>query len=187
MYPVKGQTVIVRGRAARVATRAGDGWEGIVIPRPGRGETLLGGCKLADDWYRSPCCPAFPIPRREGRWVVGGEAGGGRWLMHVIFRSTEPDPAMTARILERCAPIAPELLDAEGEFDVLAVQVGLRPMRRGGPRMEVEWVGEGEGRKFICHCYGHGSAGYEGSVGVARTAVDLVRGCLQECLKKRRK
>ena len=88
----------------------------------------------------------------------------GCWL----DRNTDVDDDMTKLILERCKPIAPELLDEDGEFVVLGVQVGLRPSRRGGPRMEVEILeggdGEGEGGgkagKFVCHCYGHHSAGY---------------------------
>lgn len=50
VFPTKGQTIIVRGQAARIATRSGDGWEALVIPRPGANETLLGGCKIAGDW-----------------------------------------------------------------------------------------------------------------------------------------
>lgn len=70
---------------------------------------------------------------------------------------------MTTLILDRCRPIAPELLDADGKFEVLSVQVGLRPSRHGGPRMEVEMLDEEEiGSKapiFVCHNYGHHSAG----------------------------
>lgn len=102
---------------------------------------------------------------------------------------------MTELILGRCRSIAPELLDADGEFEVLSVQIGLRPSRHGGPRIEIEALGDGEegnqAPRFICHNYGHHSAGYasklgfenyilitscryEGSVGLARTAVDMV-------------
>ena len=72
---------------------------------------------------------------------------------------------MTRLILDRCRVIAPELLDQDGEFEVVGMQVGLRPSRVGGPRMEVEWLGGvgGEGgaeERFVCHCYGHHSAGW---------------------------
>jgi D-amino-acid oxidase len=50
MFPTKGQTILVKGKADRIATRSGSGWEALVIPRPGSDETLLGGCKLIDDW-----------------------------------------------------------------------------------------------------------------------------------------
>ncbi|CAF9913829.1 hypothetical protein IMSHALPRED_001456 [Imshaugia aleurites] len=142
VFPTRGQTIIVKGKAARIATRSGDAWEALVIPRPGANETLLGGCKIANDW------------------------------------STDPDDRTTQIILDRCQPLAPELLNANGEFEVLSVQVGLRPSRHGGPRIEIESFDKDNGGeaspKFVCHNYGHHSAGFEGSVGVARTAVDLI-------------
>ena len=53
IFPTKGQTVIVKGKASRIATRSGESWEALVIPRPSANETLLGGCKIANDWYVS--------------------------------------------------------------------------------------------------------------------------------------
>jgi D-amino-acid oxidase len=50
MFPTKGQTIVVKGKADRVGVRSGSGWEALVVPRPGSNETLLGGCKLVDDW-----------------------------------------------------------------------------------------------------------------------------------------
>ena len=50
LFPTKGQTLIVRGAATRIATRAGQNWEALVIPRPGADETLLGGCKIEGVW-----------------------------------------------------------------------------------------------------------------------------------------
>ena len=58
VFPTRGQTIIVKGKAARIATRSGDAWEALVIPRPGANETLLGGCKIANDWYSSVTCAA---------------------------------------------------------------------------------------------------------------------------------
>jgi D-amino-acid oxidase len=81
--------------------------------------------------------------------MLGGCKIPGEW-------STTPDPAITQMILDRCKPLAPELLNAHGEFEVRQVRVGLRPARRGGPRMELERCRQG---KFICHAYGHDSAG----------------------------
>lgn len=49
---------------------------------------------------------------------------------------------------------------------MLSVPVGLRPARKGGPRVEVEVVveagagGEGKGKRWtVVHCYGHAGAG----------------------------
>lgn len=88
--------------------------------------------------------------------------------------STDPDDQITRLILDRCKPIAPELLNDDGEFEILQVRVGLRPARHGGPRMELEHCQN----RFICHGYGHYSAGYEGSVGIAREILGLVEGYL---------
>lgn len=76
---------------------------------------------------------------------------------HLSFRETSPQQTTTREILEGCKNLAPELLNADGEFDVLAVQVGLRPSRRGGPRVETEIV---DGKYNVVHSYGHGAAGY---------------------------
>ena len=50
VYSTKGQTVIVRGEAERIGIISGGRREAYVIPRPGSGTSILGGCKLAGDW-----------------------------------------------------------------------------------------------------------------------------------------
>jgi D-amino-acid oxidase len=75
-------------------------------------------------------------------------------------RSTNIDQKITHWILERCRTIAPELLNKDGEFDVLSTQVGLRPSREGGPRIELEWLDiTGGGKELVCHNYGHSHSG----------------------------
>ena len=63
---------------------------------------------------------------------------------------------MTERILEGCKMLAPELLDAKGEFEVLSAQCGLRPGRQGGARFAKEMI---ERRFQVVHSYGHAGAG----------------------------
>ena len=70
-------------------------------------------------------------------------------------RNTEVSEETTRRILEGCKSLAPELLDSNGEFEVLSVQCGLRPSRKGGPRVEVEEFGN----YLVVHSYGHAGAG----------------------------
>ncbi|KAK2594945.1 hypothetical protein QQS21_007348 [Conoideocrella luteorostrata] len=82
------------------------------------------------------------------------------------------DEGATRMILEQAKPLAPELLDDSGNFEVLRVQVGLRPTRTGGARVEIENLAARG--KWICHNYGHHGAGFEESFGCAETVVELV-------------
>ncbi|KAI5796376.1 hypothetical protein DFH27DRAFT_564105 [Peziza echinospora] len=109
---------------------------------------------------------AYVIPRvGSGTTILGGSRGVGDWDPTV-------DPSLSAQILARCTPLAPELLDPHtGEFEVISHQVGRRPTRLGGPRIELETLGNG---RVVCHAYGHGGAGYQASVGSARRVVGLV-------------
>ena len=139
MHPIRGQTVLVKGEAHATRTRIGEGYTAYCIPRPGSGQTILGGTKDVDNW------------------------------------NEEPDPAVTAKILERNSVLALELLTgSDGGFEVVSVQCGLRPGRHGGPRMERETVG---GRKVV-HAYGHASGGYQNSIGSARLVLKMVEGSL---------
>lgn len=78
-------------------------------------------------------------------------------------RSLEPDEEVTKMILQRCQSLAPELLIKDDNFEVVAVQVGLRPSRKNGPRVESEVLVPcgPDGPRHIYHNYGHSGAGYE--------------------------
>lgn len=136
MYPIRGQTVLVKGEATSTITRVGDGYRAYCIPRPGSGTTILGGTKEENVWDETP------------------------------------DPKITEQILMHNSWQIPELLTGpDGGFEVVSVQCGLRPARKGGPRMEAEKVGA----KAVVHAYGHAGAGYQNSVGSARMVVGMVR------------
>lgn len=94
------------------------------------------------------------ITPRAGSWVsiLGSTYQEGNW-------DPEPDPEITKKILERCKPMAPELLNDDGAFDIVSVNVGFRPGRKSGPRIEIEEVGEGRQKKVVCHQYGHAGGG----------------------------
>lgn len=66
------------------------------------------------------------------------------------------DDDTTKAILKGCKPLAPELLNENGEFEILSVQCGLRPSRNGGPRVESEVL---DGSFAVVHSYGHAGAG----------------------------
>ncbi|HVU49636.1 MAG TPA: FAD-dependent oxidoreductase, partial [Polyangia bacterium] len=63
---------------------------------------------------------------------------------------------------------APDL----GDDQVVRTVAGIRPYRRGGPRLEREDVGG----KTVVHNYGHGGAGYTLSWGSAAIVAELLRG-----------
>lgn len=112
---------------------------------------------------------SYVIPRfGEGVSVLGG-------TKQVDDFDTQPDEQTTRAIMERCKVLAPELLGPSGEFEVLKVNVGLRPGRHGGARVEREMV-DYEGREFkVVHAYGNAGAGFQNSFGVAKKVVGLVK------------
>src|SRR5262249_17175172 len=63
----------------------------------------------------------------------------------------------------------PTLMPVRAELDrIFRVTVCLRPFRAGGPRLDVERVGE----KLVVHNYGHGGSGWSLSWGSSSIAVE---------------
>lgn len=50
VFPTKGQTIAVRGESHGIVIKVGGPWEAWVVPHPGTGSSLIGGCKLPNDW-----------------------------------------------------------------------------------------------------------------------------------------
>ncbi|ANZ76693.1 BA75_03469T0 [Komagataella pastoris] len=89
------------------------------------------------------------------------------------FDLGSPRPQDSLDILTRADRLFPELKDAKtGHFQVIQPNVGFRPSREGGVRIEREKVLD-TGNSFAYHCYGAGGMGYELSFGVAFAVVDL--------------
>ncbi|KAI1622282.1 hypothetical protein EDD37DRAFT_634630 [Exophiala viscosa] len=139
VYPIRGQTVTVKGEAEHITTMFYPEANASITPRIGSGVSVLGSSYEKGNWERTP------------------------------------DDAVTMKILERCKPLAPELLNADGEFAVVSVNVAFRPGRRCGPRLEMEEVVTDAGETVVvCHEYGHAGGGYQNSFGSARKVVALV-------------
>jgi D-amino-acid oxidase len=137
LFPIRGQTILANGEAEMTRTLVGlpDAPESeilYVVPRPGSGTTILGGCKQVCNW------------------------------------SEEVDEELNERIVERIksSGLCNELRVDNGEFEILSCQVGFRPGRKGGPRVEVEGKEKVDGI-WIVHNYGHSGAGYQNSIGCA--------------------
>jgi D-amino-acid oxidase len=153
VYPVRGQTVQLRapwieeGRSFVVESGA----KTYIVPRRG-GTVIIGGTRAADDW--------FPKAR----------------------------PETTVDILERCLAFYPELAPPSvrdkreptvEDLKPLIVEegCGLRPARKGGIRLQCEWVAVpgSEGQMVpIIHNYGHGGYGFQTSWGSALAALTLL-------------
>lgn len=99
----------------------------------------------------NPAGITYVHPRRHDV-VLGGTFEQGR-------EDLEPDLRERAAIIARCTALVPQLRGAR----VLSDRVGLRPARRGGPRVEAVNIPEGR----IVHAYGHGGAGMTMSWGCA--------------------
>lgn len=111
LYPIRGQTVLVKGEAKATRTRyhggkIGEGSGSYCIVRPGSGTTILGGTKDKGNWSPEPDPKATETILERCAWMA-------------------PE-LLTAE---------------GGGFEVLSVQCGLRPGRTGGPRVERETVG----------------------------------------------
>ncbi|KAH3663515.1 hypothetical protein OGAPHI_004916 [Ogataea philodendri] len=124
---------------------------------PYRKETIT--YQLADGRFR------FVIPRPlDGGVILGGTKQPGDLSSSV----SEED---TASLIADGKKRFPELL-IDGEFQVKRVNVGFRPARKAGVRIEREIVDGTE----IVHCYGFGGSGFEMSWGAAEKVVQLVTG-----------
>ena len=108
----------------------------------------------------------YLMPRKEGGCIIGG-----------CFQQSlnkEEDKALTQRIIERAIKYVPELIDPTyqnnpKEIDIVRVNVGFRPFREGGARIEID-----ADRPWLVHNYGAGGGGYQGSYGMAAEVVELV-------------
>lgn len=111
---------------------------------PARGQIVLVANTGVYTSVRDEGEPGTYVHPRSRDVVLGGTWQEGDW-------NTVPDPATRDAILERCRALVPELAGAP----IVGEKVGLRPVRRGGPRVAAEkWPGG-----TVVHAYGHGGAG----------------------------
>lgn len=143
-YPVRGQVMVVRNTIDRVI--------------------LVSGFKEANEML-------YIFPRKEGGAIIGGSYHEGN------MDGTE-DLGLTQRIIKRALCFAPELVDSNFHnnpdfLDIVRVNVGLRPFREGGIRIEID-----PKKRWLIHNYGAGAGGYQGSYGFAKEVVQLAEKAL---------
>lgn len=84
MFPIRGQTVLVKGESYATITRLGEGYGAYCIPRPGSGTTILGGTKQKGDWNEKPDPATTKAIMERNMWMcpelLTGEDGGFEFI-----------------------------------------------------------------------------------------------------------
>jgi D-amino-acid oxidase len=111
------------------------------------------------------------IPRPRGGGTIVGVS------KEIDDLDEKPRPKTTTKLLQNSIRYFPDFVSRMEDFDILNVNVGRRPWREGGLRMEAEYL---PGGRQIIHGYGAGGRGYELSWGVADKLVKLVRDTKQQ-------
>ncbi|KAJ1899494.1 hypothetical protein LPJ66_002077 [Kickxella alabastrina] len=154
MHPIRGQTVVVYAPAIKhTITRLGKQF-------------------------------SYVIPRGDGTVVLGGTAEDGDW-------NAQPVPSTTDLILQRAIFLEPALLPESSTYwntaadskriadlkgCIISENVGFRPMREGGVRLETQTCADPVfGSDFtVVHCYGHSGYGYQTSIAFAQRVCQIV-------------
>lgn len=109
---------------------------------------------------------SFLIPRPlNGGTIVGG-------TKEIDDTETDPRPDTRQKLLENAVKYFPDLVTNVKDFDIVTDNVGRRPWRAGGLRIETEHMAPG---KIVIHGYGAGGRGYELSWGIAHELSALVK------------
>ncbi|KAG1140651.1 hypothetical protein G6F37_006417 [Rhizopus arrhizus] len=140
---------------------------------PVRGQTVLVHAPHIKTQYYDDdsVCWTYIIPRDDGQVICGG-------TIDPVNRATAPDQDIAKDILSRVYQLCPQITHGKGpeSFKIISHNVGFRPARRDGIRIEKETKFYSDGRKVIvCHNYGHGSHGYQSSWGSSQRVVKLLK------------
>jgi D-amino-acid oxidase len=196
VYPIRGQTVLVKSDlAGGTGKRCYMGTRNLTVGPKG---------KPAESSY------IIPRPGPSNTMILGGTFLKNEW-------NTLPDMAVAERILQDAFKLNPDLAGPERpgqertwrDIEVVSHNVGLRPAREGGVRVELEqrqvnsasssyplipgpktWVDE-KGKVIrqvaVLHAYGIGPAGFQASLGIAETAAKLAEGWYERVANKEKR
>ncbi|KXS21024.1 nucleotide-binding domain-containing protein [Gonapodya prolifera JEL478] len=162
IFPTRGQTVLIR------APGFNEQWMRFdevcyVIPRPdGSGTVCCGGTFQADEWDLEPHLDSAASMLRRCVAIAPG-----------LLRSSWGGQSAPEQAAAPADPDAP-MLDFP-DVEIIRHQVGLRPSRIGGARVEVEWrqVPSLPHQSLVVHNYGHSGYGYQSSWGTASHVLAL--------------
>ncbi|KZT08034.1 D-amino-acid oxidase [Laetiporus sulphureus 93-53] len=128
----------------------------------------------------------YVIPHRKGTVALGSTKDQNDWY-------PVPRPKTTEDILQRCLGLMPELAPPEIARErkatvddlrplIVEVGVGLRPARKGGIRLDMEWVDDKDhGRKIpVVYNYGHDGSGFVFSWGCATRILNMLEDALSK-------
>ena len=138
-----------------------------------RGQTVL----VKNEYYKTMTRQmadgawAFLIPRPRG----GGTIVGGTKEESDMEEKARPET--TEKLLRNSIRYFPDFVSCMDDFLILKENVGRRPWREGGMRIEAEDL---LGGKRVIHGYGAGGGGYQLSWGVAEQLVKLVQAIDQQ-------
>ncbi|TBU49268.1 FAD dependent oxidoreductase [Dichomitus squalens] len=181
VYPIRGQTMVIDNPKVRefVSIESGNisPFGSTRQPTSPSPSSVLNNHGSGDVTY------IIPRPAKNGSGfttILGGKYQEGNW-------DTSFSAEDARGILDRCAELVPAIKDKETK--ILRHNVGLRPARKGGPRVAAEWMEvpsatqwitvEADaptvvGRVLVVHSYGFGSAGYQMSWGAAEEVGSLI-------------
>ncbi|KAI6099486.1 hypothetical protein EDD16DRAFT_1658205 [Pisolithus croceorrhizus] len=155
VYPIRGQTITLNAPWVKYGSTlsSADGSYFYLMPRV-TGDVLVGGIRVADDW--------FPVPRAQDRdYVLAG--------VLAVCPELAP-PEIRAKRMPTIDDLRPLIVE-EG--------CGLRPGRKGGIRLETEWLEAGPQSEIpVVYNYGHAGMGFQSSWGSASIALDLLEEAL---------
>ncbi|ORX38052.1 hypothetical protein BD324DRAFT_624309 [Kockovaella imperatae] len=166
VYPIRGDTVLIRAPGIKTTMK-------VLDPNSPQDQ------QLGKRFY------IIPRPGPGDRVILGGTELDNDW-------DTLPRPETAKRILRDAYAVCPELSGGKGweAIDVISCNAGLRPARKGGARVELEYRRLGEQRGLtphnirseenvgrevgVVHAYGIGPAGYQTSKGISEEVTGLV-------------
>jgi D-amino-acid oxidase len=109
---------------------------------------------------------AFLIPRPCG----GGTIVGGS--KEIGDMEEKPRAETREKLLRQAVKYFPDFAEREDEFEIIRDNVGRRPYREGGLRLENEVLADV--RRRMIHAYGIGGRGYETSWAIAERVMELM-------------
>lgn len=172
IYPIRGQTVLVKAPGVKTC---------YMMASDHPDEKTNKDTEISEPTY------IIPRPGPEGHVVLGGSFQVNNWVY-------VPDYALAERILKKNYELCPALAGPNGkswrDIEIVSHNVGFRPSREGGCRLDLEDFelgGNREGMQLapksnittprkaaILHAYGIGPAGFQASLGYALEAGDMV-------------